>query len=371
MNKSSGMFPGTWRRSALALCLLAGTCFFSACSLMPKEEEVQTAPLLTEAKTEDYVLSQVMRGDVEAGLSVRCTYIPSAEEKLSFSVGGEPIGNVYVSLGDTVEAGDLLMELNVSAYDREIESQQNELDNLELSLSQLYASWQLDLEEAELIDAHNEEVGIETSVKRKDSVNSGYATRRNLLAGQIEVGKLRLSELMEQKKSRQIYASITGTVTQLVHFDPGETAVKGNLVIQIANMDEALFEAYSGNTESVKSGEKYELVCGGNTYSVTARMGSELSAQSAKEDKMYFVLDVPDPSLSRGDSGSVRVTLESRKNTLYVPSEAVHNLAGETVVYRVGEDGFRVVQPVEIGLVSDKVTEILSGLEEGWDIILR
>ena len=91
------------------------TCMMTltGCGLLPKEEELPMAPLLLEGETEDYVVSQVVRGDVVIQEQIRASYVPSSTEKLGFELGDEKISKVYVSVGDSIKAGDVLMELDV------------------------------------------------------------------------------------------------------------------------------------------------------------------------------------------------------------------------------------------------------------------
>lgn len=347
------------------MCML-----LSGCGLLPQEEELPEAPILSEGEVADYVLTQVIRSDIEVGTNIRCTYIPSEEEKLSFPLGGESIGRVYVALGDHVQPGDLLMELDVSSMDDAIRQQQNDLDNIDLDLAHLYESWDMDLEIARMEDSWNEAHGISAS-SRESAVNSQYYTQQSLLSSQYEVAELRLEELKAQKAKRQIYAGIEGTVSYLYPFRDGESAVKDQNVITVTNMEAALFEVYSGNGDLIEIGRKYTLTCNDTEYPVTAVTADQLDAGNVKEGKVYFQLETSDPDLNQGDTGIVRITQEERKNTLCVATSAVQDLAGQSVVYILDEQGLRQIQPVTVGISNDRLTEILDGLEEGQSVILK
>lgn len=265
--------------------------------------------------------------------------------------------------------GDLLMELNIDSYNESIRMQQNELDNISLSLSQLSSSWSIDLEEANLADAWN--AAQNTPSNRAGTVNSRYSNQQVLLNSEYQVAQLRMEELERQKAMRQIYASIEGNVSNLYVFEAGEHVVKDKNVVTITNMEQALFEVYSGDTKLIKAGTKYEIAVGDETYTVTACSPEELDQINVKENTMYFRMDEADPNLKQGDIGVVRIVLKESKNTLCVPSEAVQEIAGETVVYVLDEQGFRQIQPVTVGIRGDKLTEITEGLSEGQSIILK
>ncbi|MBO6158253.1 MAG: hypothetical protein J6P72_03185 [Firmicutes bacterium] len=361
-----------WRRyacHALLLLMILYTFLLCGCGILPQEEELRAAPMLRSEEIDNYVLTQVIRSDIQVSSSIRATYIPSEEERLSFPVGGEPIGRVYVSLGDHVMPGDLLMELNIDSYNEAIRLQQNELDNIGLSLSQLSASWNIDLEEANLEDAWNAAQG--TPSNRAGTVNSRYSNQQVLLNSEYQVAQLRMEELERQKAMRQIFASIEGTISSLDVFEAGEAVVKDKNVVTVTNMEQALFEVYSGNTDLIEAGSTYEIVCNDKSYTVTACRPQDLEQNNVKENSMYFRMDEADPDLKQGDIGVVRIVLEESKNTLCVPSEAVQEIAGETIVYVLDEQGFRQIQPVTVGIVGDKLTEIKEGLSEGQSVILK
>ena len=181
----------------LLVLLLILSLSLTGCGILPKEEELPTAPILTDGQVDEYVLTPVFRSDIEVGSNIRCTYIPSEEERLSFSVGGETISHVYVSMGDHVMPGDLLMELDVSSFDDQIREQQNDLDNISLELYHLSSSWSLELEAAKLEDSWNAAHG--TATDRESSVNSQFGARQSLLYSEYEVASLRLEELEKQK----------------------------------------------------------------------------------------------------------------------------------------------------------------------------
>jgi macrolide-specific efflux system membrane fusion protein len=77
----------------------------SGCSLLPEEEELRTAPVVSAYEAEEYKYVLVTQGDMILKEDMVCFYEPTQEESLSFAVGGEYYGTVYVKAGDTVKRG--------------------------------------------------------------------------------------------------------------------------------------------------------------------------------------------------------------------------------------------------------------------------
>lgn len=345
----------------------------TGCGMLPKEEELPIAPLLVEGETEDYVVSQVARGDVVVEEIIRATYTPSASEKLGFELGDERISKVYVSLGDTVKAGDVLMELDVSRLDEQIQQQQDQIDSLNLRLEHLYETEGVQISQAQLQDAQAAENSVVDWTSRVDEIVGEYSIQAQQIKNSIQVGEQRLAELKQEKKSRQIIASIDGTVTYLYEFQEGERSEEDKKVITLADMSQAMFEVYSENGSLLEIGETYTLTCNDSEYQVVARTAEELEGKGmdVKEGTIYLTMVTPDPNLEQGAGGSISIVLEESRNTLYVASSAVKDMRGESIVYCVDEQGFREMRTVKTGISTSKITEITEGLKEGEVIIVE
>lgn len=343
----------------------------AGCGLLPKEEELPTAPVLAEAETDEYVVSPVVRGDVRITENIRANYIPSSSEKLGFQLGDEKIARIYVSTGDVVKAGDVLMELDVTALNDQIRRQQDQLSDLNLQLAHLYETESLKLSQAQAADAQAAENSVVGWISQVDDVLDQYSTQAQQIKNSIQVAEKRLEELQEQVKERQIVASIDGTVVYMYEFQDGERSVEDRKVITLADMSQALFEVYSENGDLLESGKTYTLICRDTEYEVVARSAEELNLPNLKEGNTYLTMVEADPNLEQGVSGSITVVMEESLGTLYVTSSAVKNLRGETVVYTLDEQGYRQMRPVKTGLSDGKITEILEGLEEGEVVIVE
>ena len=343
----------------------------SGCGLLPQEEQLPTAPLLVESENEEYVVSEVVRGDVRITETVRSTYTPSASQRLGFSLGDERISGIYVQVGDTVEAGDVLMELDLSDIDDQIRAQQNQIDQLQLQLQHVYEQKALSVSQAQIQDEQAAENSVPDWTSMVNEVTQQYNEQAQQLENSISVAKLRLQELQDDKKERQIIAPISGTITYMYEFQEGERSKEGESIITIADMSQSLFEVYSENASLLVPGETYSLTCQDTEYEVVAHLGSELNLPVTKPEGMYLTLVTPDPTIEQGASGSVTLVLEESLDTLYVVSSAVKDLQGQKVVYCINDQGYREIRPVTTGLITGSVTEITDGLTEGEVVIIE
>ena len=85
---------------------------------------------------------------------------------------------------------------------------------------------------------------------------------------------------------------------------------------------------------------------------------------------MYFALTQPAFTLEGNDRGTLVLVLDERTDVLRVPSGAISTINGEAVVYYQSESGFKTYKNVTIGLEAEGMVEIISGLEEGEEVIV-
>lgn len=80
-------------------------------------------------------------------------------------------------------------------------------------------------------------------------------------------------------------------------------------------------------------------------------------------------LDQADASLRLGQTASVSITTATKSGVLNVPSAAVRTV-GDISTVTVRKDGKDTTTVVQIGLVGDSATEIISGLSVGDAVVL-
>lgn len=109
----------------------------------------------------------------------------------------------------------------------------------------------------------------------------------------------------------------------------------------------------------------------------TARMTGKVSALDplatiAQGVPVYGVdvlIDIPNPQIRPGMSGTAAIIIASRQNVLTVPNLAVRTANGRRYV-QVLKDGHPVDTDVTFGISNDTVTEVTSGLQEGETVVL-
>lgn len=107
----------------------------------------------------------------------------------------------------------------------------------------------------------------------------------------------------------------------------------------------------------------------GNIRRLPAPYGSGGSGAVAEQDRSTRIsLDLPAEQRTLGGVVRIRIVVEQRTDTLWLPPEAIRAFEGRRfVIVREGERERRV--PVRVGIESDERVEILEGLDEGAVVV--
>lgn len=370
------------RRRSTAVRLGAIICVLvvlSGCMFLPKEENRKNVPTTEAYEGSNVNETSVKRGDVKITISLSASYRPLESESLSIRNGSLPFVSIFCGVGDSVEAGQVIMEQDCTAINKKISTCEQDLTYARIRLNQLIEMRDLKVwQQQTLISMVSSAEAMR--MQKPGEIYQSYASQIHAQEDRIEILEMQLEELLAKKAERQIVAGMSGTITYLAQMDE-----KGYLksptnrkIANIANAESSCFVAETDYYEYFWPGDvvtmklngaeveakviDYEGVCTGTRPAEPVRQ---------KEKKpVYFELILPDPTLESGDRGTVTYVLASSEDTLYVSTKAIVMIDGKPVVFYQTEDGVLAYKTVETGLSNNTMTEILSGLEEG-DIVVN
>ena len=361
------------KRWGMFIVILTGMLMMSSCSLLPEEETFSTAPLIREFEREEFKLAFAERGDMLLKQTISCTYVPVQTEALRFKIGGEYFDEAFVEVGDSVEKGQLLAQLNLDNTLAQIENCRMQIEKLGMRMAAL--------EENRALALERQKISMDTATRQElsdalDAVNEQYDSQKQSLEDELTITKLQLAEYEQQRDDRQLRAGISGTVTYVRNYKSGERSVAGDRVVSIADASTSLFRASTQYWNEFKAGDEYIITANKKDYEAIVVTEEELGIPPEEKQEgviayVYFQLKTPAFDLEDGDRGTMILKLDSRTDVLMVPVGAVSTANGETVVYYQTENGMKAYKPVVTGLVADKMIEIVSGLTEGESVIVE
>jgi len=353
--------------------VIAVVLFLPSCGLLPEEEELPQAPLLRTFAAESFNEVLVTRSDMALTKTVSLTYLPVKTETIKFKVGGEYIKEVFVSVGDPVKAGDLLIELYLDDIKLRLKNAEEALTYLRLKSSHIEEDRLLALNKRK-IETSNLDADAQAKELKKVEETFGALARDN--ADAIYIQEQRVAELTAERDKRQLRAGIDGTITYVRRVREGDMSVMGDRAVSIADSTISAFRGETDLWPYLNPGDEFAITIKKQDYAAVVADETTLGlpAQVKREGEktyVYLILSQPDLTLSDGDRGTITVTLDTREDVLTLPSKAVTSASGQKIVYYQDEEGMKNIKAVETGLVANGLTEITSGLVEGEAVILE
>ncbi|MGE8560129.1 MAG: efflux RND transporter periplasmic adaptor subunit [Acinetobacter sp.] len=309
-------------------------------------------------------------------------------------IGSEITGVVLERLvqeGDQVAPGDLLLVLK--SDDLTTQVRQAELALTELASSRrpqtvaelATAKAQLEQASREAARRRNLEAGIlsaeeiEKAVEAERVARNNYETARlkaaALASGQVEEAKLReqLAAAQAQLAKTKIRAAVSGKVlTRDVEpgdlIQPGQTlftiALDGNTEIRVP-LDERNLSRLALKQKAVVIADAYP----------DQTFPAEINFIAPSIDPQRGTVEVrltvdPVPEFLRQDmTVSVNVETDRRERALVIPNDALSSIKGSKAVVRLVRDGKIQRQQVTLGLRGLAMSEVVSGLSQGDQIL--
>lgn len=352
----------------LAAAGLAAALALCGCALLPEEETLPDAPVTRRDTTSEFRMTYVQRGDLTRTQRYAVTYRAVRQEKLCFALDGLRVENVYVRKGDSVRAGQLLMELEQDQLREGLSGAQARCDAAELALAQAKELRELEQEKYALELRGMDEEQREKAPTMEEHLRSDD---RNIgrLEDELALCRQELSAVKEELGKRQLRAGIDGVATFVRSLQPDERSSVSQIMVILSDSDSALFVVSTKAPEVFPEGLEVEVTVNQTVYPCVVISAQEAGASG--EDEVYLRCSLPTAELSDGDSGYLYLEMERCDDVLYVERTAVKSMDGKQYVYVQGEDGLRGMQQVTTGREVGSFVEILSGLDEGDAVILR
>lgn len=328
------------------LVVLVG--LLSACSILPQEEQVLAPPLVEPAKLE-YETAEVTKGEIIKRVKGTGSLVPLENQSLYYEKDGGRLKDILVSEGEKVKKGQTLLEI--------------ETGNLAFDIQQA----ELDLQKAKLRLQQMQEQGGD-----KYSIEIAKLDVKSL--------ELRLYQLNKQLTESKIISPMNGIITYVSELKQGEAVGAYQSIIQVADTSklQILYTALGAeDLADVKVGMEATVTLKGS--SVTGKV-----VQTPKD--VPFEIYERDPNLygksllinieelpkgaEVGSITDIEIITAKKDDTLIIPKNGLRSAMGRTYVQVLAENTKRELD-VEVGIVSATEVEILRGLNEGDQVILK
>ncbi|MGB0064223.1 MAG: efflux RND transporter periplasmic adaptor subunit [Terracidiphilus sp.] len=358
-------------------------------------------------------LAKVTRGDVARSVVATGKIQPITKVEVKSKASGI-VEKLFVDINDRVHKGQDLAQLDQQEIEAQVEAQRAQMASAEANVTTYEANIEQDKVNAAAPDLAMYKATLDRNVEmHKDGIVSHQAlddanrdylaalTRRDSARAQVGVdtAKLKqaraqvlqsqasLKQLEEQLSYTTIVAPMDGVILSrdvemgdavssilvlgstatlvMTEGDTSEVYVQGKV-------DEAdIAHVYMGQPARIKVESFRDRMFYGKVTKI-APMGVELDNVTTFEVRVS--INNPGGELKANMTANAEILLDEHKNVLTVPENAViyDNLKNASVQVpdKHQKEGFRKV-PVTVGLSNGSVTEIVSGLKVGDQVILQ
>ncbi|NVK04309.1 MAG: HlyD family efflux transporter periplasmic adaptor subunit [Flavobacteriia bacterium] len=206
------------------------------------------------------------------------------------------------------------------------------------------------------------------NLAREESIQNLQLSRIDASIGLMERN---LTAIRSNLENLTVRAPITGELTGFNHF-LGQRKAQGENLGQVdlmsgfivrCQVDEFYLARISQGLDAV-----YTLSGNEHPLRVTKVLPQVTNGQFTVE--MEFLDSIP-PSITRGQTLQIRLKLSNRSTALTVPRGGFYQSTGGNWVFVLDGEDRAVKRDVELGRQSTEFIEVLSGLEEGEQIILN
>ncbi|NLG88093.1 MAG: HlyD family efflux transporter periplasmic adaptor subunit [Clostridiaceae bacterium] len=380
-------------RLAFHLIIALFFCMLSACGLFPTEEEVLAPPLI-EPEEITYRTAEARIGYIEDSITRTAYFIPVIDKDHFFTNRSGRLKAIYVKLGDTVKAGDLIAELLTDDIEKEIEYQRILVDSYIKSCSYIEQKSAIEIMAAEsnLADlekkhremlgnagahARNEIENIEREIKNQkisvDKLKLDYSNQLEMKKYELALSEMKLKQLEEELSQCRLYASVDGIVTYVLNISEGDIVDIYKTVATISD-PEVLHLEYKGNSAGdFKVGMKVQVTVDKKTYSgevVLTAASVPFEEMEKYRDTVQIKMEQMPEGVKMGDRAEIKLVRDFKENAVIIPKNALKSYLGKDVIY-ILEDGIRVERYVQKGVQSVSEVEITEGLKAGEQVIVE
>ncbi|QXM05635.1 efflux RND transporter periplasmic adaptor subunit [Crassaminicella indica] len=349
----------------LFTAILFVTIVFTGCGkkqIVAAKEEKLVNVQTTKVEKNSLILKTTLSGKIK----------PIEESSVVPKVPGKVI-NVYVEIGDKVQKGDVLFELDptdLSNAVKQAEAAYNaSLANLKLKEEQIANA----KKNYERNKALYEQGVISQQIFEQSQLQASDA-QLNMVKAQVEQSKVALENAKSQLSNCTITAPISGFVTS-VDISKGEMASNGMPAITIANLDTVLIETNISEhlINKVHKGDSVNILVKSASKEPLKGKIFALSPAPTKNGLTYpmkITLENKDNLVKAGMFAEISIVSDKKENIITIPSDSVVVKEGKEVVFVITNNQAQM-REVSLGLDNGKEVEVLDGLNVGDVIVTK
>lgn len=332
---------------------------------------------------------KVERGKISPIVTADGVIVAKVTVNIQSQVMGEIIDLPFKE-GDYVKKGDLLVQINPDTYKRDVDSSKATLEAANVYLRQSEINFeQRDRDYQRALNLHKDKIISDEQLESAKLLYEQAKLQLSEAKTRVEQAKANYERAKDYLAKTTLRSPINGVITQL-NAKVGETAIMGTMnfagtvILTVSDLSEIITEVLvdEADFQKLKLNQKAQIIIDalqGKKYegkvieiSSSAQQATIGIQSNIRQFKVKVLIDKPDKDLRPGMTTRVKLFAEEKHNVLRVPISAVKaEVKGEEQeLYCLKVEKGKIKKcKVETGISDDTNIEILSGLNEGDEIV--
>lgn len=290
--------------------------------------------------------------------------------------GMEQIKEVNVKVGDKVQSGQILAQLDNTSTQLSVNGAQLAVSNAQNSIATAQQSYD------NAVKNYNNAVELFAIGAVSQTDLDQLKLAKDNAETQLNAAKIGVSSAQNQLDTAQLaldYATVTapisGTITK-VNADEGSYASASAPLFEIANVD--TLEVSTGmneqNVSKIKTGQEVLIKINSVSDKWISGTINEISSVMDSTTKNYpikITLKNQDERLVAGMYAEIEVVVDHADNALVIPVDAIVYKGEQPVVYTMQQDGTVKETKITLGLNDGNSYVVTAGLTAGDQIVIK
>ncbi|MBQ9991206.1 MAG: efflux RND transporter periplasmic adaptor subunit [Lachnospiraceae bacterium] len=225
-----------------------------------------------------------------------------------------------------------------------------------------------------ILNEYKEYLSEMKSQKSSSESSKLSSSAQTQLTANAEVEALKLENTLDAIAANEqgILAEFNGVVTSMEAVS-GKTPQEGELLFTLESLEDVAvsLSVSKYDLEKLKTGQEAKITIAGKTYEGQVGRIEQMATKNANGAAVvgvYLTITNPDQDIFLGVEAKTVISTGEVKDAITIPMEAINTDVGGQFVYVV-KDGFLEKRSVETGLSTDLEIQIVSGLEEGEQVV--
>jgi RND family efflux transporter MFP subunit len=380
-----------WGKPLAWSALLAALAIAAGCSAQPASQMGDAAGGAEQAQVKTVKVAEIQQVQIAAPQEQVADVLASAQVSVVAKAGAD-VKKIVTQRGETVEAGDVLVELDDTDALLQQEQARLQLESARLSLSTGRRQWEqnvakMELALSEAAKAYNKaQNDYEKGLIGKSELNqaeTAYKTAKSDLDLLLETSvsglemQVKSAELAVELADRalahyRITAPISGVLTNLT-VQEGMTISPGFMIGEIQQIDPVKIRTLLTAEAAKKVRGKKELafyVPGeSRMYTGTVTYLADVIDTQTNAYELNLSVSNPDKSLKPGMKVQVRLTEDKEEVATAVPTLSIVREGSDNYVFVLNGNKAEK-RKVELGRLNGLDQEVLSGVSVGEKLIV-